>query len=101
MRRSGRTPSRRIMLHYPEGKFLNYSDNIIVDIDKDNTIYHRCGTDHGSSGAPIINLDTFKVIGVHQGAGNFKKENFHEEVIMNLQLENKKEKYLIIEILDK
>ena len=26
-----------------------------------------CATEEGSSGAPIINLKTFKVIGVHNG----------------------------------
>ena len=76
------------ILHYPEGKFLNFSDNTVIYIDKNNHIFHRCGTDHGSSGAPILNLDNFKVIGVHQGSGNFEKKMFHNQAIINLQNES-------------
>ena len=77
------------ILHFPEGKFSSFSDNYIIDIDKDNYIYHYCSTDHGSSGAPILNLDTFKVIGVHQGSVTVEKELFHDEAIIKLKEKNK------------
>ena len=76
---------RIYILHYPEGKLANFSDNIIIDIDNDNNIYHFCSTDGGSSGAPILNLDTLKVIGVHQGYNYFEKEIFHNITFTNYQ----------------
>jgi len=30
-------------------------------------IYHYCNTEDGSSGGPILSLETYKVIGVHFG----------------------------------
>jgi len=66
------------ILHYP--KFI-FSDNIIINIDKDNTIYHLCSTDNGSPGAPILSLDTLKVIGVHQGYEYFDKDIFNGTII--------------------
>ena len=33
---------RIYILHYPEGNFLTFSKNFIVDIDENNTIYHIC-----------------------------------------------------------
>ena len=43
-----------------EGEFLNLEDN--------NCFYHNCFTSQGSSGAPILNSDNMKVIGIHTGA---------------------------------
>ena len=34
---------------------------------KNNTIFHNCSIDHGSSGSPIFNKSNFKIIGVHKG----------------------------------
>ena len=59
------------IFHYHEGKLANFSDNIIIDIHNDYNIYNFCSTDGGSSGEPILNLDTLKVIGVHQGYNYF------------------------------
>jgi V8-like Glu-specific endopeptidase len=42
-----------------EGRILNLKDN--------NSFYHNCSTDNGSSGAPILNSDNMKVIGIHVG----------------------------------
>ena len=61
------------ILHYPEGNISNFSKN---------NIYHLCSTEVGSSGAPILNLDTFKLIGVHRGYNYFEKELFHEETFI-------------------
>jgi len=51
-------------LHYPKGK-LSVSYGLINRIENNETIYHKCSTEHGSSGSPILSLDTFKVIGIH------------------------------------
>ena len=42
-----------------EGEFLNLEDNYCF--------YHNCFTSLGSSGAPILNSDNMKVIGIHKG----------------------------------
>ena len=64
------------ILHFPEGNILNFSKNIIIDIDKNNNIYHFCSTEGGSSGATILNLDTLKVIGVHKSYNFYDKKKF-------------------------
>ena len=54
------------IIHYPNGLNSSYSHNIIKNIDN-NIIFHICATDFGSSGAPIFNLQNFKIMGIHQG----------------------------------
>ena len=54
------------LLHYPRGENIKFSSDKIMAI-KDNKIFHLCPTEKGSSGAPIINLENLKVIGVHFG----------------------------------
>ena len=79
------------ILHYPEGMFTGFSCNVIKKIEN-NTIYHLCATEHGSSGAPILNLDTLKVIGIHQSYNIAKKYNegiILKESINNFNKENK------------
>ena len=73
------------ILHYPEGNIINFSKNIIVDIDKNNNIYHFCATEDGSSGAPILNSENFKVIGIHLGYEYFEKGIFHDEIKLKYQ----------------
>ena len=45
-------------------------------MQKGKKIFHYCDTQNGSSGSPILSLDSLKVIGVHRrgggGGGNFK-----------------------------
>jgi len=61
------------IIHYPNGLNSSYSHHIIQNIDVLNTkIYHLCESNDGSSGAPILNLENFSVIGIHVG----KKKNF-------------------------
>ena len=55
------------IIHYPIGKELSLSIGLIDKI-KDENITHKCATESGSSGAPIINLNNFKVIGINIGA---------------------------------
>ena len=66
------------LLHYPKGK-LNVSYGIIQGIINNKSINHFCNTEYGSSGGPILSLETFKVIGIHIGnigQYKFKKGTF-------------------------
>ena len=54
------------IIHYPNGLNSSYSHHIIKNIDN-NIIFHMCATEGGSSGAPIFNLQNFKVLGIHKG----------------------------------
>ena len=61
------------IIHYPKGK-LSVSYGLINDII-DDTINHYCNTEEGSSGSPILSLETNKIIGVYyEGSG--KKINY-------------------------
>ena len=53
-------------MHYPKGK-LNVSFGIINNIIDNKKINHKCTTEDGSSGCPILSFETFKVIGIHYG----------------------------------
>ena len=54
------------ILNYLGGKDIVISYGFFSKI-KESTIYHKCSTDNGSSGAPILSLENNKVIGVHFG----------------------------------
>ena len=54
------------VLQYPKGQCSSVSFGIINNIKK-NQIMHNCWTSEGSSGAPILCMQTFKVIGLHKG----------------------------------
>ena len=60
------------ILHYPKGK-LNVSYGLINIIIDNKTINHYCITEEGSSGSPILSLETFKLIGIHYGSSKKKK----------------------------
>ncbi len=60
------------MLHYPKGK-LSVSYGLTNDII-DKKINHFCNIEEGSSGSPILSLETYKIIGIHYGGNN--KMNF-------------------------
>ena len=67
------------IIQYPKQKGASVSYGLIKISDDCKDITHYCSTDVGSSGSPIINLESSKVIGIHIGAsGNFKfnKGNF-------------------------
>ena len=62
-----RYPNKSIyILHYPN-ETLYASYGIIKKIKDNKKIEHKCNTLEGSSGSPILSLETFKVIGIHCG----------------------------------
>ena len=56
-------------LHYPKGTIAMVSYGIIKDTDSDNNynIMHLCKTDKSSSGSPLLDIKSNKVIGIHIG----------------------------------
>jgi surface protein len=64
------------IMQYPEYIDACVSFGIINKINADNNeIGHYCTTNKGSSGAPIINLENNKVIGIHKASS--EKFNFN------------------------
>ena len=64
------------ILHYPKGK-LNVSYGIINDLLNEKTINHYCKIEEGSSSSPILSIETFKIIGMHNFSSNkYTKLNF-------------------------
>ena len=54
------------IIQYPRGQ-LSVSYGILAKITVDN-IYHKCSTENGSSGSPILALNN-KIIGIHKKGG--------------------------------
>ena len=63
-----------LILHYPNGKDLSFSDGKIMSITQ-NELKHSASTCHGSSGSPII-LRNNKIIGIHYG-GYYNSNNIN------------------------
>ena len=57
------------ILHYPNAQnaAVSYGNGITYDPKYQYDIQHKCNTSSGSSGGPILNLLTNKVIGIHKG----------------------------------
>ena len=60
------------VLNHLGGNDIVISYGFFIKIE-DFKIHHKCSTDDGSSGAPILSLENNKLIGVHYGS---KKNNF-------------------------
>ena len=94
------------VLHYINGKDIYVSYGILNNRE-DNKIMHKCNTDSGSSGSPILLLNNNKVIGVHYG-GSKHNHNFNFGTLLKKPLlkyiniynegKNKKLNYIIAEI---
>ena len=56
------------ILHYPNSSkaSVSYGYGILYDQKSKYDIIHKCNTLSGSSGGPILNLSTQKVIGIHK-----------------------------------
>ena len=61
------TKSSLYILHYPKGNKINVSYGLSNGI-YNNDIHHFCSTEYGSSGAPILSLETFRVVGIHKSS---------------------------------
>ena len=61
------------ILQYPKGGELSFAQGQIKSIN-DYRIKHLVSTEPGSSGSPILLLNNFTIIGIHQ-AGNKNKED--------------------------
>ena len=85
------------IIQYPEGK-LSVSYGILNSIyeDKKYNFNHFCSTKKGSSGSPILNIATNKIIGIHKESSelhNFNRGTFlnypiKEFIMQNLQNPN-------------
>ena len=73
------------LISYPYGKESTYSMGTVKSIDNYN-ILHTCSTDVGCAGGPIINLNNYKVIGVHKGA--MKNKSYNIGVFLKYPLED-------------
>ena len=62
------------IVHYPKGENVAVSFGLLSEIQKDD-ILHSCNTSGGSSGSPILNLNSLKVIGIHYGYYNENEYN--------------------------
>ena len=57
------------LLNYINGKDIFASYGLLSNIEE-NKIKHKCNTDTGSSGSPILLLKSNKVIGIHYGSSS-------------------------------
>ena len=53
--------------------------------DKEYEFNHSCSTKEGSSGSPILNLETNKVIGIHKQSSN---KNYNKGSFLDLSIKN-------------
>ena len=63
------------ILHYPNGNKASVSYGYGIEKINDCDIKHLCNTLPGSSGGPILNLQSNKIIGIHKGYINNKSFN--------------------------
>ena len=63
------------ILHFPNVKKAHISKGTGIEKINEYDIKHLCNTQPGSSGSPILNLFTNKVIGIHKGTIPKKKIN--------------------------
>jgi len=64
------------MIHYPNGNNSLSFGTIEKVFDNNIEIMHLCPSRDGSSGSPIINYNTFKVVAIHTGRHKTKNNNF-------------------------
>ena len=70
------------ILHYPGNEVrASYGYGISIKDEKKNKydIKHKCNTSNGSSGSPILNLRTNKVIGIHKAFININDKDTKED----------------------
>ena len=55
------------ILHFPNAKEASVSYGNGIEVENEYDIKHFCNTENSSSGGPIINSATDKIIGIHKG----------------------------------
>ena len=63
------------IIHYPGNSLfssISYGDMTIGE--ENGLIKHTCVTEHGSSGSPLLDLSTFKILGIHKGKNKSGKK---------------------------
>ena len=78
------------ILQYPKGKESSHSEGVINNINN-KIIEHTCSVDFCSSGAPILRLSNFKVIGVQKGK---IKYNYNEGTLIKFIINDFYKKYV-------
>ena len=63
------------ILHYPSASDVKVSYGYGIKSNNQYNIIHKCKTLNGSSGAPILNLLSNKVIGIHKSFVVYKEKN--------------------------
>ena len=79
------------VLQYPKGKNAMVSYGLLNQFNKFD-INHTCSTDDGSSGSPILSLESNKVIGIHKEGSipfNFNKGTFLKLPLIEFNDQNK------------
>ena len=86
------------ILHYKKDGKAYISCGNGIEPDGINAINHKCNTDNGSSGAPILSSLTNKVIGIHKGF--VKSKNFNLGTFLKFPLDELKHfnNYIIAEL---
>ena len=72
------------ILQYPKGQKSSFSLGTIKKLNN-NIVQHKCSTEFGSSGSPILNLSNYKVIGVHKRRFNVQ---FNERICIKCVIES-------------
>ena len=89
------------ILNYIYGKDIKTSYGKLNYI-KENKIIHKCNTDSGSSGSPIMLLKNNKIIGVHYAGSKNNNFNFGNllkvPILEYIEINEKNRNYIISEI---
>ena len=67
--------NKNIYLLFHSKKKYYFSPGMIKNLLKDQGISYSCETKLGCTGCPILNLDNYKVIGIHEGIGGNDMKN--------------------------
>ena len=83
------------VLSYPNGNKIKVAyglSNGIIEKD----INHKCSTERGSSGSPILSLETFKVVGIHKSGPNRDIYKYNKGTFIKYVLDEFYNKYSLI-----
>ena len=75
------------IMHYPKGNNINVSYGLSNKREGYN-FWHLCSTEEGSSGSPILSLDSLRVIAIHKAAATSFKFNLGTFIKNGIELFN-------------